>query len=188
MTLIPAFEIGVWNAWVLTIWIILPIMVLFSITKTPESKVEYSSVSSKTERNACSIYHIITFLIIIYSIFLPLNLGTSWFYAGLVIYLLGMIAYVIVMVNFATTPLQSEPITKGIYRYSRHPMYVTMLIALIGIGITSSSWLVLLLSVLYMAFTAIAVPAEERFLLEQYGNAYREYMDRTPRWIGIPKS
>ena len=188
MSLLPTFEIGVWNAWILTIWIILPIMVLFSITKTPESKVEYSSVSRKTERNACSIYHIIIFLIIIYSIFLPLKLGMSWFYVGLVIYLLGMTAYMIVMVNFATTPLQSEPITKGIYRYSRHPMYVTTLIVLIGVGIASASWLVLLLSALYMVFTAIAVPAEERFLLQQYGNSYREYMNRTSRWIGMPKS
>ncbi len=188
MSAIPAFDIGVWNAWILTIWIILPIIVLFSVTKTPESKVEYNSVSSKTERNACSIYHITIFLIIIYSIFLPLKLGTPWFYTGLVIYLLGMAAYMIVMVNFATTPLEREPITKGLYRYSRHPMYVTTLIVLIGTGIASASWLVLLLSALYMVFTVIAVPVEERFLLEQYDDAYREYMERTPRWIGIPKS
>jgi protein-S-isoprenylcysteine O-methyltransferase Ste14 len=67
-------------------------------------------------------------------------------------------------------------------------MYVTTLIVLIGVGIASASWLVLLLSALYMVFTTIAIPAEERFLLEQYGEAYREYINRTPRWIGIPKS
>ena len=72
MSAIPAFDVGVWNAWILTIWIILPIMVLFSITTTPDSKVEYSSVSTKAERNACGIYHTIISLIIVYSIFLPL--------------------------------------------------------------------------------------------------------------------
>ena len=111
-----------------------------------------------------------------------------WFHVGLVIYLLGMTAYMIVMVNFATAPLQHEPITQGIYRYSRHPMYVTTLIMLIGVGIASASWLVLLLSALYMVFTVIAIPAEERFLLQQYREAYHEYMSKTPRWIGIPKS
>jgi protein-S-isoprenylcysteine O-methyltransferase Ste14 len=30
--------------------------------------------------------------------------------------------------------------------------------------------------------------AEERWCLEKYGDAYREYMNRTPRWIGLPKS
>ena len=30
--------------------------------------------------------------------------------------------------------------------------------------------------------------AEERGCLETYGEEYREYLDKTPRWIGIPKS
>jgi protein-S-isoprenylcysteine O-methyltransferase Ste14 len=42
--------------------------------------------------------------------------------------------------------------------------------------------------VLWIIFWQIAVPAEERFLLEKYGDAYREYMSKTPRWLGIPKS
>jgi len=32
------------------------------------------------------------------------------------------------------------------------------------------------------------VVAEERGCLETYGDEYKEYMNRTPRWIGIPKS
>ena len=187
MSAVPAFEVGIWNAWILTIWIILPIIVLFSIIKSPESKVEYGSIASKIESNACSIYHITILIIIIYSVFVPLELDTTWFYIGLPVFLLGIVTYTIVMVNFATTQLDKEPIAKGIYRYSRHPMYVTTLIMLIGTGIASASWLILLLSAVYMAFTAIAVPAEERFLLQQYGASYSEYMNRTPRWIGIPK-
>jgi protein-S-isoprenylcysteine O-methyltransferase Ste14 len=34
----------------------------------------------------------------------------------------------------------------------------------------------------------IGVIDEERFLLEKYGDAYREYIEQTPRWIGVPKS
>jgi len=33
----------------------------------------------------------------------------------------------------------------------------------------------------------IAVKAEEPFLIEKYGSTYREYMNRTPRWMGKPK-
>jgi protein-S-isoprenylcysteine O-methyltransferase Ste14 len=29
---------------------------------------------------------------------------------------------------------------------------------------------------------------EETFTLGHYGAVYREYMNKTPRWIGIPKS
>jgi protein-S-isoprenylcysteine O-methyltransferase Ste14 len=31
------------------------------------------------------------------------------------------------------------------------------------------------------------ISAEEQFLLENYGNDYKDYLNRTPRWIGIPK-
>jgi len=189
MSLVPAFEIGVWNAWILMVWLLLPLAVLNLFIKIPETdNGESITVSSKTERNACIVFHAMAFLAIIYSIFLPLQLGTTWFYVGLTVYLLGLAMYVLVLVNFAATPLDREPVTKGLYRYSRHPMYITSFTVLIGVGIASASWLVLLLSVLYIAFTVIAVPAEERFLVQQYGHTYQEYMDRTPRRIRTPKS
>jgi len=171
------------------IWLLLPLALLSLLVKFPETeKGEPSTASSKTERSACFIFHIMVFIAIIYSISLPLKLGTTWFYVGLTVYLLGLAMYVLVLVSVATTPLDREPVTKGLYRYSRHPMYITSFIVVIGVGIASASWLFLLLSVLYIVFTVIAVPAEERSLLHQYGDAYREYMNRTPRWIGILKS
>jgi len=189
MSLIPVFEIGVWNAWILTLWLLLPLAVISMFVKIPgPEKGELSTVSSKTEMNACLAFHVIVFLTIIYSIFLPLRLGTTWLYVGLIVYLLGLAMYVLVFVSVAVTPLDREPVTKGLYRYSRHPMYVTSFIALIGVGIASASWLVLLLSVLYIVFTVIAVPGEERFLVQQYGDTYREYTNRTARWLGVPKS
>jgi protein-S-isoprenylcysteine O-methyltransferase Ste14 len=36
--------------------------------------------------------------------------------------------------------------------------------------------------------TSLFVAAEERHCLEKYGEAYLEYMNRTPRWIGLPKA
>ena len=57
-----------------------------------------------------------------------------------------------------------------------------------GVGIATASWVFLLLSVLYVIVLLLWVDAEERHCLKFYGAAYREYMDRTPRWIGIPKS
>ena len=122
MSLIPEFELGLWNAWILTLWLLLPLVVLSLVIKSPETeKGESSTVSSKTERIAFLAYHIMAFLIIIYSVFLPLKLGATWLYAGLAIYLLGIIMYMIVLVSFATTPLDREPVVKGLYRYSRHP-------------------------------------------------------------------
>ena len=93
-----------------------------------------------------------------------------------------------VIVTFATTPIDKEPLTKGLYRYSRHPMYVTQALIFVGVGIASASWVFLLFTVVYTILSIICAIPEERFCLEKYGNTYREYMNRTPRWIGVPKS
>jgi protein-S-isoprenylcysteine O-methyltransferase Ste14 len=123
----------------------------------------------------------------LYSIFLPLKLGTVWFYAGLPIYLLGLAILMTAMVNVATTPL-GQPFVRGMYRYSRHPLYVSMLIIWVGVSVASASWLFLLLSIVNMGLFPFLVVAEERACLELYGDEYRRYLNLTPRWIGLPKS
>jgi len=126
-------------------------------------------------------------LMMIYSIFLPLKLGTAWFYTGLSIYLLGLVIFTILIVNVASTPL-GKPFTKGVYRYSRNPGYLSQIIVFIGIGVASASWLYLLLSAILMVLTYLFITIEERITLDKLGDAYSEYMKRTPRWVGIPKS
>jgi len=92
-----------------------------------------------------------------------------------------------ILVNWATTP-PDKPITRGLYRYSRNPSYVAGIIIHLGVGIAAASWLLLAYSVVYMVGISAYIRAEEEGCLEKYGDSYREYMDKTPRWIGIPKS
>ena len=188
MTLIPVFEIGLWNAWILMVYILVHASLLSLLFKDAMKKREASGniPYTKVEKSANIFRQAILILTFIYSIFLPLQLGTTWFYTGLAVYLVGLITYTIVMVNWATSP-PDEPVTKGPYRYSRHPQYLTQFLMFIGVGIASASWIFLLLEIVTMVLINIVVIPEENFYLEKYGGAYREYMNRTPRWIGIPK-
>jgi protein-S-isoprenylcysteine O-methyltransferase Ste14 len=190
MSLVPTFEIGVWNAWIFVLYSLVLVFLLPVANKSAreKDKITISSVFNRKEMTILYSYHIIVFLLLIYSVFLPLRLGTVWFYTGLPIALLGLAIYTMVLVSFATTPLDREVMTKGPFRYSRHPMYLSSSLAYIGVGIACASWLFLLLSVAYMVLSMISSVSEERFLLEKYGDSYREYMKRTPRWIGVPKS
>ncbi len=122
-----------------------------------------------------------------YSIFLPLKLGTVWFYVGLPICFLSLVIGFITIVSFTTTPID-ELVTKGAYRISRNPAGLSSFLMEVGIGIACASWIYLLYAIVDIILGHILVGAEERFLLEKYGDAYREYKNRTPRWIGIPKS
>ena len=192
MSLIPAFELDLWNAWIITVLFYVATLTPLQIgkekaNKRGEGEPAWSEVS-KTHRITILITHaVIMPFTIVYSIFLPLKLGTEWFYVGIPICFLGIVMDFMAGVSFATAPLD-EPMTKGVYSISRNPMYFGMFLMYIGIGIASASWVFLLCAVIWIVSWQIGVVNEERILLEKYGNAYREYMDRTPRWIGIPKS
>jgi len=124
---------------------------------------------------------------LIYAVFLPLQPVAIWLFSGLLIYLFGLIFNIVAVLNFATSP-KNKVITKGLYSVSRNPMYVGMLLTQIGLGIACSSWLYLLLTAVLMILLNANSSAEKRYCLYIYGDDYRKYMNRTPRWIGIPKS
>ena len=123
----------------------------------------------------------------VYSVFVPLKLGTGWFYTGLPIYLVGMIFVTMTILSFSTAPVD-KPVTRGVFRLSRNPMYFGWFLVYIGMGIACASWIFLLVGLAVIVMNHLLIPAEERICLEMYGSAYREYMERTPKWIGIPKS
>jgi protein-S-isoprenylcysteine O-methyltransferase Ste14 len=185
MSAIPAFEIGIWNAWIFMLINFLPMPIIMRVHKglTEEITKQYS----EAHKNVTYIEWVLWGLAFAYSIFLPLRLGSMWFYVGLPIALVGTVTYIMVIVSFVSTPLGEKPVTTGLYRYSRHPMYITQLVMLIGVGIASASWLFLLLTIVYTGLGLIYAGSEERMCLEKYGDVYREYMERTPRWIGLPK-
>ncbi|HEY92264.1 MAG TPA: DUF1295 domain-containing protein [Dehalococcoidia bacterium] len=187
MSLIPAFKIGLWNAWIFMAYLLLSFIpfVYVAIKKSVPS-VEESGLSRVAKVFAGS-SKLLLFPAMVYSIFLQMKLGTAWFYVGLPITLIGLIAYTIVLVNWATTPL-SNHVSRGLYRYSRHPMYVTMFVFLLGLGIVTASWVLFLLFIVFVVGCVVFVNVEEQSCLDKWGDAYREYMDRTPKWIGIPKS
>ena len=186
MSLVPAFEIGVWNAWIFMLYHFLPMPLMMLVHK--EVMQEASKPHSEIERKLYPVGWIMWVAAFIYSIFLPLRVGTMWFYVGLPISLVGLIAYTLVVASFITTQMEKEPLTRGIYRYTRHPMYVTQFVMFAGVGIACASWVFLLFLVVYTIFSVMLAISEERHCLEMYGDVYRQYMNRTPRWIGIPKS
>jgi len=196
MSLTPEFELGFWNAWIITVLGFLamggglfPIFLVNNETiKKRIGKSLTWSEFSKTQKIVTLITHFLIMpFTIVYSFFLPLKLGTIWFYVGLPICLMALVLGIMAGVAFATAPLH-EPINEGVYRISRHPMYFGGFLEYVGIGIACASWIFLLCAIVWIITWNIGVIEEERICLKMYGDAYREYMNRTPRWIGIPKS
>ena len=188
MSLIPAFEIGIWNAWIFMIWLIIsPLLSSITIKEKLVSKRLRASAPMKYEKilNVISIAAVIVGFI--YSIFLPLKFNTIWFYIGILIFLFGLIFDLTVLYTLRKAKID-KPFTNGPYKYSRHPIYLALFLIIISISIMSLSWIFLLIVIIAAVHQLIAAPAEEQYCLKKYGKEYQEYMERTPRWIGLPKS
>jgi protein-S-isoprenylcysteine O-methyltransferase Ste14 len=192
MSLVPAFEIGIWNAWILWVLLFLAMMVPnFFMSQEAKERAkraqQFAPLSGIKKTLAYSTHMVIMPAAAIYSIFLPLKLGTAWLYVGLAIWALSIVMTVMITTSFANSPAD-KPVTKGFYRISRHPIYLSAALMYLGIGIACASWVLMLCAVLWVVFFNIVIPTEEHFLIKQYGDTYLKYMKKTPRWIGIPKS
>ncbi len=77
-----------------------------------------------------------------------------------------------------------ELVSRGLYRYVRHPAYTGLLLCFLALGIASSSWLGLLAATVPAAAAlAHRIRVEERALADRFGEAYRAYARRTARLV-----
>ena len=115
-------------------------------------------------------------------IFTPLKIGSKVFTLGIFLYALGLAGFVIALINFKNTPLD-QLATEGLYRISRHPQQLMFFISFLGICISIGSWLVLCIQIISSLFLHSRILAEEKVCLERYGDSYRDYMKRVPRYF-----
>jgi len=125
MFILPAFKIGVWNSWIFMSVFVLQMIVMMLVNKhvMERSHVPAEARKNKLEKNTGIIGNFIWLIALSYSVFLPLQFDTLWFYIGLSVFIFGFTFLVIATFNFITTPVD-RLITKGVYRFSRHPMYL----------------------------------------------------------------
>ena len=187
LSLIPAFELGLWNAWILVVPILVIMFFDMRATSIRESGKAGDFQLTRTENIIANASFYLMLPMWFYTVFLPLQLDAIWLYTGLTIYLFGIVFTIVALLNFATSP-KDKVITNGLYSFTRNPMEIGMILTQIGLGITCSSWLYLLLVVVLMVLLQANSSAEERFCLYRYGGSYSKYMNRTPKWLGIPKS
>lgn len=75
-------------------------------------------------------------------------------------------------------------ITNGIYRFIRHPMYASQWIWVIAQTLLLQNWLAGPLDLLFfIVFYTLRVRAEEKMMIDTFGDAYRAYMKKTGRII-----
>ncbi|MDP2562355.1 isoprenylcysteine carboxylmethyltransferase family protein [Psychrobium sp. 1_MG-2023] len=81
-------------------------------------------------------------------------------------------------------PAASTLVTSGMYRFSRNPMYLGMLLLLIAWGIYLSSFAAIACVALFvLVLNRLQIVPEERALLAIFGQQYQDYCQRVRRWL-----
>jgi protein-S-isoprenylcysteine O-methyltransferase Ste14 len=83
----------------------------------------------------------------------------------------------------SATRQQHTLVTRGPYRWVRHPLYTVGSTLFIAFGLMADSWFIGLLGILAFIAMAIRTPKEEANLIEKFGDEYREYRKRTGAFL-----
>jgi len=140
------------------------------------------------------VYLVLTLLIMsVLNYHLPLVRlwGPPESYAGAALVIIGtlMTGHSARLFRLAKTPLipferTTTLITHGPYRYTRNPMYLGLVLIVLGVAILQGSLGAFLpLPGLVWILRAHFVLGEERFLEDLFGERYREYKRSVRRWI-----
>lgn len=112
-------------------------------------------------------------------------------YLGIVVMLLGLalMTWTAMLFRQAGTSFQlrgggSVLVTSGPFQFSRNPMYLGMLIWLIGLAILLGSLIVFLFPILFFLLANfLVIPLEEKDLQRIFGAEFLEYKKHVRRWI-----
>jgi protein-S-isoprenylcysteine O-methyltransferase Ste14 len=87
-----------------------------------------------------------------------------------------------------TSVVPGDPSTmlvdSGPYRFTRNPIYIGIVLFYFGLAIVmTSAWMLLLLIPVLIVLQRGVVEREEAYLQAKFGEAYRKYQTRVPRWL-----
>jgi protein-S-isoprenylcysteine O-methyltransferase Ste14 len=103
---------------------------------------------------------------------------------------LGLLADVLALLHFGDSwrvgideQKAGALVTRGIFAFTRNPIYLAFDLIFAGIFLINGSVIFLLFALLGVGVSHQQILREEKFLSQQYGRAYRDYCNRTARYL-----
>jgi protein-S-isoprenylcysteine O-methyltransferase Ste14 len=184
MEFLPTIRLGWLNGWIPLAMFYLPFGFLMLIWPKEIVKKLYAvSGWSRTERIMSLAGKPFALVCLGLLIFTPLKLWQPVFWLGGGIFLTGFLVMFIALFNYRNTPA-NQAVERGLYRYSRNPQWFGLMLMFLGSGVMIGSWLAVLLMLGAMIFYHFRILGEERACLAAYGEPYRQYLERVPRYFG----
>ncbi|KRR03605.1 protein-S-isoprenylcysteine methyltransferase [Bradyrhizobium jicamae] len=121
--------------------------------------------------------------------FLPAALPAGWFGAMVFVVALALLAWAVATMtragsNVPTNLPSTTIVDTGPYRFTRNPIYLGMVLGLIGLAIAFDSlWLLMTLVPFALVIRYGVIAREEAYLERKFGDVYRRYCAQVRRWL-----
>lgn len=111
-------------------------------------------------------------------------IGGTFILASIYFALSGFVVLIKYKTPFDTAKSTIKIVQDGSFRFSRNPLYLSLLLLLFGISVLIVSlWLFFSIPILYILFLFKAVKPEENYLAQKFGDEYLNYSSKVRRWI-----
>lgn len=125
--------------------------------------------------------------------FLPIKqiIFSPFTYIGIVLFVLGWMPNILIGMYFRkignSIPAKNMPkklVTSGLFKFSRNPIYLGMVIALFGEAVFLGSLVTFILPILFIILiNKTSIPIEEENMKKRFSKKYLEYKKKVRRWI-----
>ncbi len=183
MQLIPKLGIGLWNAYLpIVVYLVFTMLLSYFLDKEGFKRGGDDSWVKKEEKLLMHLSGYIYMMIILFSVFVPLKNNTTLFNIGVVVYIITMLLSGYTSISFVTAP-KDKLITKGIYKYSRNPIYLVNSLVIIVTALLTNASIYLILFAIYSISAYFTIRLEEKYCAIKYADDYQEYVKSTPRYF-----
>ena len=119
---------------------------------------------------------------------LPLPVSVRWTGVGLTIVTAVLLTWTLLslgpnLTDTVVTRAAHTLVTRGPYRWVRHPFYDCMALFMLSTALTMANWFVLAAGIVVFALLATRARTEEAKLLQRFGEPYRAYRAATGRFL-----
>lgn len=178
------FELGIWNAWLLTLPLFLLMACMVGWRKDVVKRMSDMTGYTAREKFFTVSASIAPYPFMIATIWAPLISIPLLIYSGLMIYILGIALAVASLKVIIETP-PDKPFTAGPYRFSRNPMYVAATAIFLGVCLATANLVLAGYLVIAVWLQHFMILAEERVCKEKYGRSFESYVRKVPRYLFI---
>jgi protein-S-isoprenylcysteine O-methyltransferase Ste14 len=87
------------------------------------------------------------------------------------------------LTDTVVTRQQHTLVQHGPYRWIRHPLYSSAALLIIALSLVAANWFFLVTGVVLLCVLVLRTRTEEANLVARFGDSYRQYMERTGRFV-----